>query len=432
MSHPDIDAETQERLRATLGEPADTSAEPTPPSPRAGPPSDERAGRMKTSAKRALRPVVDRLSDRVAARLHDPVARRIVVDTHARVEELDARLELLRGEVRSIVPALQALRSVTDTGAMVAAGRDLADELHRLQVNLELNKGELAAVRRTIEDFGRAVAPAAGLAGAPARFAELRERVNAIDRRTRAGVVPGPEGSTSPTPSSPPTPGFDYVGFEHRFRGERGAIANTLCDRYLDLLVDHAPVLDVGCGRGELLAALAEHGVEGEGVDLDVHMAEEARAAGVGATSGDVLEFLASRPDRSFGAITAIHVVEHLALDQLVAFLELAAAKLEPGGVLVAETPNPMSLVVLGNSYVLDPTHVWPIHPSLLTFLCERAGFRDVELRFYAPAEDYRMATVDDPDAPPWVETVNRAIEHLNDVLFGPQEYGAIAVTPNG
>ena len=46
-----------------------------------------------------------------------------------------------------------------------------------------------------------------------------------------------------------------------------------------------------------------------------------------------------------------------------------------------AETPNPASLVVLGNSYVLDPTHVRPLHPSLMVFLCEGAGFRDDKKR---------------------------------------------------
>jgi hypothetical protein len=99
--------------------------------------------------------------------------------------------------------------------------------------------------------------------------------------------------------------------------------------------------------------------------------------------------------------------------------------------VFVAETPNPMSLIVLGNSYVLDPTHVWPLHPSLMTFLAERAGFRDVELRFYSPAEDYRLAPIDaGPDAPEWIGELNHGIERLNDVLFGPQEYAIVARTP--
>ena len=111
-------------------------------------------------------------------------------------------------------------------------------------------------------------------------------------------------------------------------------------------------------------------------------------------------------------------------------FVELAASRLGPGGVLVIETPNPASLVVLGNSYVMDPTHVWPLHPALTTFLCERAGFRDVELRFHSPAEAYHLPLLaESPDSPEWVHTVNAAFRRLNESLYGPQEYAAIATT---
>jgi hypothetical protein len=100
---------------------------------------------------------------------------------------------------------------------------------------------------------------------------------------------------------------------------------------------------------------------------------------------------------------------------------------LRPGGVFIAETPNPTSLVVLGNSFILDPTHLRPLHPSLLTFLCEGAGFRDVRLRFHAPASDYHLPMIDEPDAPPWTKRINEAFAKLNQVLFGPQEYALIA-----
>ena len=136
-------------------------------------------------------------------------------------------------------------------------------------------------------------------------------------------------------------------------------------------------------------------------------------------------------PEQSLGSIISVHVVEHLPLATLVELLELAATRLRPGGIFVAETPNPASLIVLGNSYILDPTHVWPLHPSLLTFLCERAGFRDVRLEFHAPAEDYQLPPIDaGPDGPAWVEDLNARFAQLNQVLFGPQEYAAIATTP--
>jgi 2-polyprenyl-3-methyl-5-hydroxy-6-metoxy-1,4-benzoquinol methylase len=312
-----------------------------------------------------------------------------------------------------------------------------------LTINQELMKGELGAFRSALDAVGRAIAPTAGIAGVPARFAELRERVNASDRELRrllASEAAGPARQTTETgePPSAEAPdvapgrdaGFDYVGFEGRFRGDPAAVLDELGRRYGDLLAAHQPVVDIGCGRGELLESLAARGVEGVGVEPDAGMAAEARSRGIEVHTTGAVEFLTAAEPASFGAITAIHVAEHLDLDTLVAFVDLAATRLRPGGVLVIETPNPASLIVLGNSYVMDPTHVWPLHPALTAFLCERAGFRDVELLFHSPAEAYHLPLLpENPDSPEWVGTVNTAFRRLNESLYGPQEYAAIATT---
>ena len=306
-------------------------------------------------------------------------------------------------------------------------------ETGALEVNVELLKGELRALQITLDELGLAIAPAAGLPAAAVRLAEVRERIAALERRVRAApAVAAPSADAPATPAAsvaPTSSSFDYLGFERRFRGESTVVAGILRDRYVDLLRGNGPVLDIGCGRGELLAALATEGVAGVGVDLDEEMVTEAQAAGLNVHLGDAVDFLRGRDEHSLGAIVSFHVVEHLDLPALLALIDLALTRLRPGGLFVAETPNPASLVVLGNSYVLDPTHVQPLHPSLMVFLCESAGFRDVRLAFYAPAEGYRLPLVDVTDAPPWVATVNDAFTKLNDVLFGPQEYAVIART---
>jgi SAM-dependent methyltransferase len=333
-------------------------------------------------------------------------------------------------------------------------------EAHAASVNLELLKGEVRSVIQTLEDLGMAIAPAAGLAGAGERLSELRERVNGLDRRLRSlqagavdsqarpasgsatlppggaepgtGLVQGAPGQPGPPeagpgPAAPSSALFDYVGFERRFRGDPGVVAAALAERYLDLLVANPPVVDIGCGRAELVELLARRGVEAIGVDTDPSMVAEARDRGLDVRLVDGTSFLRGREPGSLGAIIATHLVEHLEFADLVELLDLAATRLRPGGVFIAETPNPTSLVVLGNSYILDPTHLRPLHPSLLTFLCEGAGFRDVRLRFHAPATDYHLPMIDDPDAPPWTKRVNDAFAKLNSVLFGPQEYALIA-----
>ena len=429
-----LDGAAVERLREALD--GDGSAGPAPEPPAPDAPRDLKATARRYAvgaARRALRPArpyigraLDRLADQVDARARA----RQTVD----VGRVTVAIELLTGELR----ALQAFVGLGGSGPAGAGAVSPLGRVETVATNLELLKGDVRALDGALAELGQAIAPAAGLPGVPGRFAELRDRVNAIDRRLRdveAGGTPHAAAPAGPAPAPAPAEGpaadrFDYVGFERRFRGDPDDILVALSERYLELLASSPPVLDVGCGRGELLSALAGRGVPCSGVDLDAGMVSEARAAGLDVTAGDGVAHLRSLPEGSLGSIIAVHVVEHLPLPALIELLELAASRLRPGGILVAETPNPASLVVLGNSYILDPTHVWPLHPSLLTFLCERAGFRDVELRFHAPAEAYHLPHVDVPEGAEWARPVNEAVDRLNSVLFGPQEYAVVARTP--
>ncbi len=429
MTHPDLDDAARAQLRAAVAPTSTPDTMSVPPAaPEPAPPG--RRAAMKQRIRDATRPVADPALDRLASL----VAGRLRHTMRSEYDELAATVETMRAEHAEL---RQALDGVNAFGAGGAAGR-----LDSLEVNSELMKAELGAFRASLDALGRAIAPAAGLPGVPERFAELREQVNQIDRRLRAGGAVAPTAPAADTASPPvalptsdaePTGGFDYVGFERRFRGDSTEVLATLTERYADLLADHQPVLDFGCGRGELVAALAVRGIRAEGIDPDPGMVAEAQGHGRAVHLGDGIEYLRALAPHSLGAIVSVHVVEHLPLPVLVELLELAASRLVPGGLFVAETPNPMSLIVLGNSYILDPTHVWPLHPSLMTFLAERAGFRDVDLAFYSPAEAYRLAPIDaGPDAPEWVEEINDALGRLNEVLFGPQEYATIARTPPG
>jgi O-antigen chain-terminating methyltransferase len=211
----------------------------------------------------------------------------------------------------------------------------------------------------------------------------------------------------------------DYFAFEARMRGSTG----TVRDRqrvYVDDLRDCAPVLDVGCGRGELLGLLREAGVEARGVDADADMVAYARGEGLDVDQADLLEHLDALPDRSLGGVFAGQVVEHLPPGALQRFLDLAARKLREGGLLVAETINPLSPLALRN-YFADLTHAQPLVPETLALLAKQAGFRSVETRFLnEPAEQLAI-----PDDPVLAENARR----LNEVLFCPLDYAILART---
>jgi SAM-dependent methyltransferase len=177
-----------------------------------------------------------------------------------------------------------------------------------------------------------------------------------------------------------PGPAAVYPGFEDIFRGPT-ALVRQRQKVYVDLLRDHGPVLDLGCGRGEMLELLAEAGVSAVGVDLDEAMVERARESGARVEHGDALAYLAKEADQSLGAVFSAQFIEHILHDRLPELLELSLAKLEPGGVFVAETVNPHSPRAL-KSFWVDPTHQHPLFPETMLALCQLSGFDAAEVVF--------------------------------------------------
>jgi len=64
----------------------------------------------------------------------------------------------------------------------------------------------------------------------------------------------------------------------------------------LEMFTDLAPVLDLGCGRGEFLSLLDDAGIKGQGVGSDDGMVEKARARGFEVACEDAIEYLHGDP----------------------------------------------------------------------------------------------------------------------------------------
>jgi SAM-dependent methyltransferase len=185
-----------------------------------------------------------------------------------------------------------------------------------------------------------------------------------------------------------------YLAFEDLFRGSPERVTRSQRP-YLALLRGLDPVLDVGCGRGEMLALLADEGVGASGVDSDADMVERCRKLGLDVALGDANEHLSRLEDGSLGAVFSAQVIEHLHYRELRELLELARRKLRPGGRFIAETVNPHRIASLKTFWV-DLTHQHPIFPEVALAMCAVAGFEQAYV--FAPGfNGFEPARFDSP-----------------------------------
>jgi SAM-dependent methyltransferase len=222
-----------------------------------------------------------------------------------------------------------------------------------------------------------------------------------------------------------------YPAFEDRFRGAEADVRERL-SVYLPRVCAAVRtaagprVLDVGPGRGEWLALLAEAGVPAAGVEENPMMVERLRARGLDVVPADGVGHLETVPPGSLDVVTAFHVVEHLDVEALLALLTAAHLALRPGGLLVAETPNPTNLVMGACNFHLDPTHRAPIPPAQLEFLVLSVGFGETQVWPLHPKEDVDLSGLALPGVD---EAASAAVAGaLQKALFGPQDYAVLAV----
>lgn len=171
-----------------------------------------------------------------------------------------------------------------------------------------------------------------------------------------------------------------YRAFEDLHRGQRNDIIRRL-QVYLPFVIPvakshpQAHCLDLGCGRGEWLQLLTEHGLQVQGVDLDADMLAAAQALSLPVRLVDAIQALEEASDESIAVLSAFHLVEHVSFENLQKLVLQAQRVLVPGGLLIMETPNPDNMQVATCNFYLDPSHIKPIPSQLLSFVAQHAGF---------------------------------------------------------
>ena len=239
----------------------------------------------------------------------------------------------------------------------------------------------------------------------------LRQRAQYTGAAPAAPVIP-PETAPAAAPmtSAPAAPAFDYSKFAERFRGaEEYVKANQ--QLYLPYFKECRNVLDIGCGRGEFLEMMRANEVPARGIDLGEESVAACRLKGLNAEVADVFPYLASLEEGALDGIFCSQVIEHLPPERLPEFIRLCASRLERGGVIALETPNPECLAIFASHFYLDPTHTRPVPHPLLMFYLEEYGVGQMELHRLSPAIETMPSLASLP-------------EEFRNAFFGALDYG--------
>jgi SAM-dependent methyltransferase len=315
---------------------------------------------------------------------------------------IGAMIEALRSEFQALVRfeslLVQYLQTITiyvDTKNRSLGSTDVRERL-------AITEQRLLALKRDVENLP---------AGAGSQDARLTSRSTMGD-------------------ATPTADAAGYVGFEDRFRGSQYEIRRRVED-YLPILASASDVLDVGCGRGELLELLQQRGVKARGVDANVAMVELCRARGLNVEAADALGYLDRQSDGSLGGLAAIQVVEHFEPGYLARFLEAAYHKMRPGAPLILETINPACWMAFFETYIRDLTHQRPLHPETLRYLVQASGFQDADVQFRQPVGDSdrldRVVAEGPPELARLAHAINAHADKLNARLFSSMDYAIVA-----
>jgi len=355
-----------------------------------------------------------------------PWALKHQIDDHgARLDEVDRRADQIESSVRILQEELTEIRDVR-LGPVEKRVDDVEEALGAVS-------DETGRLRDEV--FPASVARSDALLERLAE--ELEETASLVERSLQgeplpiAGAGPIEEGRLSDALND-----VQPLLLES-FRGSDEEIRHRL-DRYLPDLRVGPPVLDLGCGRGELLLLLREAGVEATGVESDAALVQAAARRGLKVIQGDVLEVLRAQETDSQGAVTAIHLFEHLTPATLAAVLAEVRRVLRRGGLLIAECPNPHTLRVGAAFFWQDPTHSRPLLPETLELFLRAAGLMPTRRELLHPFPDDQLLVDDeggtqaltDSDMTTLAERVDRLRLRLDEILNGPRDYAVWAENP--
>lgn len=347
-------------------------------------------------------------------------------------DQLQSLAQDLRRQSESLIHATKHTEHIGSQLSSMLAG--LTNDNAQLSRQFESSRQDLIARHESIADELGWLRAAEGRLQAEVREVKLDGRLRDRDWRrvlydVQSGTLPLKPATKAAferaTATTKDGDGFDYFRFEEMYRGDEALIKKRQ-QEYLELFRNRDHVVDIGCGRGEFLELLRAHGIRAQGVELGTDQFLLCREKNLDVVQEDLFEYLTNLPDGSLGGIFSAQVIEHLPAEGQLMFIALAYAKTSPGSPVVIETINAQSVFALTRNFLLDPTHIRPVHPEMLKFAMQSAKFREVELRFSSPMTEPRIPVLPVDFSNRRVNEFNRTIEGLNDLIWGYLDYAAI------
>ena len=207
--------------------------------------------------------------------------------------------------------------------------------------------------------------------------------------------------------------------FETKFKGSSEDIKKRN-EPFLQYFKKGEKVLHVGCGQGFFIEQLQESGCRAYGIDINERAVNECLQKKLNVVNIDTITHLKSMPSESLDGIYFDPILERLSKADIIEVIELAHRKLKRRGVVIFTAVNITTLNNLTNSFHLDLHNITPLHPHTLVFLCEMAGYTNVNLSFHSfPHPHEQLEQVSD-------QVMNKNIEKLNKLLFGAKNYAVV------
>lgn len=388
--------------------------------------------------------VLQDLGDALARETRDQLTR--ITDHLRQLEEQNLRqaLETLHEQVRAL-QEIKAdrentdaqLRALSENKADLSQLSSLSSDLLRVD-QAKVDQTAFSGLRDSVASLEQAKADRATTASTAAEIQRAHLRIqdlkrSLLDQQRRLGLLLEEARKRLPAPlDSAQLEAFAkeddhlldamYATFEDQFRGTREDIKNRQ-RVYLPIMTDcnagtpEAPVLDIGSGRGEWLELLRENRLVARGVDINHIFIKECLDIGLDVIESDALAYLNSQRDNIYGAITGLHIIEHLPIRTLIALFDEVLRVLQPGGVAVFETPNPSNILVGSCNFYIDPTHRNPLPSQLSLFLMEARGFVKIRIIELHPFDKSNLLADDDA----------KISQLINQHFFGPQDYAIVA-----